>query len=139
MTEIVPFVKTVGIGHKNADQMTLSNDPRLQNHLGTLHAGVLYTLAETQSGLALMRLFPDLQEEVIPLLRSGGLKYRYPVTESVVATADVSQEEQERFMKRFLEKGRATVTVTVTLQTEEGQICAEGEFVWFVRTHSPQT
>ncbi len=133
MTEKIPFVQTVGIRHKDADRLTLSNDPRLQNHLGTLHAGALYTLAETQSGLALMRLFPDLREEVIPLLRNGGLKYRHPVTESVVANADVLQEERERFMKRFLEKGRATVTVTVTLTTEDEKICAEGEFVWFVQ------
>ncbi len=136
MTETVPFVQTVGIGHKDADRLTLSNDPCLQNHLGTLHAGALYTLAETQSGLALMRLFPELQEEVIPLLRSGGLKYRHPVTESVVATAYVLQEEQEHFMKRFSHKGRATVTVAVTLKTEEEKICAEGDFVWFVQRKS---
>ncbi len=133
MTETVPFVQTVGIGHKDADRLTLSNDPCLQNHLGTLHAGALYTLAETQSGLALMRLFPELRDKVIPLLRSGGLKYRHPVTESVVATAEVSQEERERFMKRFLDKGRATVTVTVRLTTEDEKICAEGDFVWFVQ------
>jgi len=133
MTETIPFVQTVGITHKDSDHLILSDNPRLQNHLGTLHAGALYTLAETQSALCLMQLFPDLQEKVIPLLRSGGLKYRHPVTESVTATADVLQEEQERFMKRFLHKGRATVTVTVTLKTEEEEICAEGDFVWFVQ------
>ena len=133
MTETIPFVQTVGITHKDSDHLILSDSPRLQNHLGTLHAGALYTLAETQSALCLMQLFPDLQEKVIPLLRSGGLKYKHPVTESVTATADVLQEEQERFMKRFLHKGRATVTVTVTLKTEEEEICAEGDFVWFVQ------
>ena len=36
-------------------------------------------------------------------------------------------------MKRFLDKGRATVTVTVRLTTEDEKICAEGDFVWFVQ------
>jgi len=128
----IPFVQHVGIEKLTEDTLTLNNQTALQNHLGTLHAGALYTLAETQSGLCLQRLYPELVGKTVPVLREGSMKYKNPVSEEVYALFDVSEEERERFEKQFFKKGRGVIAVTVRLMDEE-RVCAEGRFVWFVQ------
>jgi len=129
----VPFVRHLGIAHRDKQHLQLSPDIHLTNHLGTLHAGALYTLAESQSALFLLQRFPDLAENAIPLLRNGGLTYKKPVLEGVWASAALSEEAEKRFLSRFMKQGRGSITVTVTLTNSDNGICAEGEFTWFVQ------
>jgi len=129
----VPFVKHLEIETADDTHLQLTNHPVLHNHFGTLHAGALYTLAESQSALLLTTLFPTLADKVLPVLRSGGLTYKKPVTESVRASATLSDEEKERFLTHFHKKGRGSITVTVLLEDSAGTLCATGDFTWFVQ------
>jgi hypothetical protein len=45
-----------------------------------LHAGAQFTLAETQSGLYLQTLFPELESQVIAILRESKMRYKKPAT-----------------------------------------------------------
>ena len=129
----VPFAHHTGIDKLTEDVLTLRNRTEVHNHLGSIHAGALYTLAESQSGLCLQRLFPALEGVVVPLLRDGSMKYRKPVTDAVYAIADVSDEALERFEEMFARKGRGSITVTVVLKDDSDAVCAEGTFHWYVQ------
>ena len=59
VTDIV-FVKLVGI-EQESDELSLEFKEDVQNHLNTIHASAQFTLAETQSGLHLQKLFPELE------------------------------------------------------------------------------
>ncbi len=61
---LVPFIRTLGI---SVDRIapgeaaaSLASRPEIHNHLGTLHAGAVYTLAETASGGVVLSIFGDL-------------------------------------------------------------------------------
>ena len=130
----IPFVSLVGIEERTSDTLELSLTRETSNHVGTMHAAALFALAETQSGVYLQSLFPEYGEnEVLPLLRGSNLKYRAPATSTVYAVATISIEDQERFLSQFERKGRAGITVAVTLKDSTETVVMTGEFFWFVQ------
>jgi acyl-coenzyme A thioesterase PaaI-like protein len=130
---IVPYAKHSGIEKLREDTLAIRNKEVLHNHIGTIHAGALYTLAESQSGLFLQQLFPALKGRVVPLLREGSMKYRKPAEKMVYATADVTDTVLEKFETQFSKKGRGSITVSVVLTDGSEDVCATGTFVWFVQ------
>ncbi len=130
----IPFVSHVGIEERTGDTLQLSPAEETGNHVGTIHAAALFALAETQSGVYLQSLFPEYGvDEVLPLLRGSNLKYCAPATSTVYAVATTSIEEQEKFLSQFERKGRAGITVTVTLKDSTETVVMTGEFSWFVQ------
>ncbi|MDD2830510.1 MAG: DUF4442 domain-containing protein [Sulfuricurvum sp.] len=63
----IPFVEKVGIEQDEKGLKLIFRSDNL-NHIATVHASAQFTLAETASGEALQRLFPDLVGKVIPSL-----------------------------------------------------------------------
>ena len=125
---IVPFAQTIGIENHQLDNHTSA-----QNHLGSLHAGALYTLAENESGAYLTSLFPDLKSHVIALLREGSMKYKKQAFSRVRAGVEVEDERLEKFTKNFNMKNRATIVVNVKLFDEGDMLVCVGSFKWFVQ------
>lgn len=133
----IPFVSLVGIEERTSDTLQLSPTEEISNHVGTMHAAALFTLAETQSGIYLQSLFPEYGvDEVLPLLRGSNLKYRAPVSSTVYAVATANIKEQERFLTRFERKGRGGITVEVTLRDSEDRVVMHGSFEWFIQRHN---
>ncbi|MCH9741133.1 MAG: DUF4442 domain-containing protein [Epsilonproteobacteria bacterium] len=128
----VPFSKYIGIQQEN-DTLKLEPNLSVENHIGTIHASAQFTLAETQSGLLLERLFPEYKNQVVPLLRSSTVKYKNPATKTVKAYASVDEEAREKFKEQFLKRGRATITVTIEVRDSDDVITMVGEFGWFVQ------
>jgi len=58
----IPFVKLLDINL--ADSLELKFKKELTNHIGSIHAGALYTLAETQSGLFLQEQFKECLKSI---------------------------------------------------------------------------
>ena len=137
MMEIVqiPFVKHLGILQQD-DRLWLPPDTVLQNHIGTFHAGVIYTLAETASGMALTRDFPKLAGNVTALLRSSEIRYKSPVKTTLYATAQIDKTEAETFLHRLEKRGRASIRVQVVVQDVKNSTVMEGIFGWFVTTNA---
>ena len=130
----IPFVAHIGIEERTGDTLQLSPAEETGNHVGTIHAAALFALAETQSGVYLQSLFPEYGvDEVLPLLRGSSLKYRAPATSTVYAAATTSIEEQGKFLSQFERKGRAGITVAVTLKDSTEAVVMTGEFSWFVQ------
>jgi acyl-coenzyme A thioesterase PaaI-like protein len=132
----IPFVRHIGIAQEGM-QLSLHPDGTLSNHLNTLHAGAQYTLAETQSGLYLQQLFPELEGSVIPLLRDARIKYRQPAVTALTTTATATQHDVETFKARFDAKGRASIAINVEVRDTSGALNAEATFTWFVQAHEP--
>ena len=62
----IPFVNHIGIKDEN-NELSLEFKENVLNHIKTIHASAQFTLAETQSGLHLQKLFPELEGKVIPV------------------------------------------------------------------------
>lgn len=83
----IPFLDKVGIAKNQQDILGLELDDSVLNHLNTIHASALFTLAEAASGNALQMTFPEYVGKVMPVLRDSQVKYRKPATCSVFAYA----------------------------------------------------
>lgn len=111
----------------------MSPTPEVANHLGTLHAGAQFLLAETASGDYLQQAFPELAARVVPVLRSSALKFKLPAESVIVSFPDMPDEERTRFLSQFARKGRATVTVSVEVRDSGGHLTSQGTYEWFVQ------
>lgn len=127
----IPFVKLVGIKNKNS---TLSLDFRdnVKNHIGTIHASAQFTLAETQSGIYLQTIFPELEGRVVPIVRDAQIKYKKPAKQKIFAYASCTDEAIVKFREQFDKKGRASIQVSVEIRDINDIVTFEGIFNWFI-------
>ena len=128
----IEFVKLVGI-KQSQNSVSLAYKKNVLNHIESIHASAQFTLAETQSGLHLQTLFPELVGQVVPMLRESYVKYKKPAVKSIVAFATCSDENIAKFTEQFTKKGRATLSVSVDVRDSEELLCASAEFIWFVQ------
>ncbi len=127
----IAFVKLVGI-QQESEAVSLEFKDDVFNHIKTIHASAQFTLAETQSGLHLQKLFPELEGKVVPVLRDAKVKYRKPALKKIVAFSDASDGAVEKFKEQFLKKGRAMIEISVKVKDVDGTCTAEATFSWFV-------
>jgi len=135
----IPFVQHSGVVNLKENVLMLEYQDERSNHLQTIHAGALYTLAESQSGLFLSYRFPAFEGSVVPLLREGSMKYKKPVKDYVYAVADASEDTLKVFERIFLKKGKGSIKVKVLLKNEDDEVCAVGTFNWFVQKRGKLT
>ena len=105
--------------------------PEVTNLIGTVHAGALYTLAETVAGVAANNLVP--RPGVAPLLRAAQASYIRRATSDLVAEAQVSSEAAVQARDDFERERRADVAVDVTITDAEGEAVYVGEFDYALR------
>jgi len=128
----IPFVSHLRIEEDNKN-LVLNFKNESLNHIKTIHAGAQFTLAESQSGLYLQQLFPELEGKVVPILRDANIKYKKPAKEKIIAFASVSDEAIEKFNIQFNKKRRATITVDVELKDINNIVTAEASFNWYIQ------
>ncbi len=129
----IPFVQTAGIKKTADGKLMLAYEEPAYNHIKTIHAAAQFTLAESASGDTLIKLFPDLIEYVVPLLRESKIKYKKPANGDLFATSTVDQEDVNRFRELFEKKGRAMIDIKVSLENADGVVASVSEFNWFIQ------
>ena len=77
----IPFHRLLNIERNlNDDEFIfqIEERPELHNHLGTFHACAQLSLAEATAGEYLQQQFPEIKDEVIPVIRKTEVKYAMP-------------------------------------------------------------
>lgn len=129
----IPVINKVGVICSSDGLLELPFNDSVLNHLQTIHASALFTLAEAASGEALQHHFPELVGKVIPVLRDSQIRFRKPATTDVTAHPTITDEISERFKQQLERKGRALVEVGVEIRDRDnGTICI-GNFSWFIQ------
>ena len=113
--------------------LTLPEDARYQNHVGTVHAGAQFSLAEAASGQWLLGKFGDAAADYLAVVRHVDVKYRRPATGELTAKAEVSDEEAERFRDTLERRRRAAIEVGVQVCGADRGVTLEGTFEWFAQ------
>ncbi|MCP4320128.1 MAG: DUF4442 domain-containing protein [Hyphomicrobiales bacterium] len=101
------------------------------NLFGTVHAGALYTLAETVAGVAANNLVPASQ--VIPLLRQAEVKFTRRAESGMTAKAMIEAPTANRAKSAYKRDKRADVAVNVTIEDTEGEVVFAGSFDYALR------
>jgi hypothetical protein len=103
------------------------------NHIKTIHASAQFTLAETQSGIHLQSLFPELEGKVVPVLRDAQIKYKKPAVEKIIAFSSANEEAVEKFKTQFEKKGRGLLQIDVEVKDINDVLTCQAGFTWFVQ------
>jgi acyl-coenzyme A thioesterase PaaI-like protein len=136
MVEItaLPFCKHLGLESIAVDHRTeICLEPGGQhlNHLGTIHAGVLFTLAEAAAAQAMLETFPDLVDQVVVVLRSATIKYRQQTTGPVRGLATIEERAAKALRTRLAEKGTARLDVAASVRDAQQEVFV-GHYSWFI-------
>ena len=125
------MVKNIEFVKQEGNTLTLKPKKELLNHLGSIHAGAIFTLAESQSGLTLIEKFGETN--VKALLRSSSIKYKTEAKSKLTATGTIELKNIEKFNAKLHKKGRALIDVTVNVLDSEEKIILTSTFSWFIQ------
>lgn len=131
----VPFNKFLRISLAKNPDFLLQLDAREEytNHLGTIHAAALFTLAEGSGAQLLLKLFPeDIIDNVIPVLRKVEVSYKKPAMGIIVSTASLKDTTIELVTEQLLSKKRVSIVTPVDLFDESKSRVFSANFEWFV-------
>lgn len=107
----------------------------VKNHVGTLHAGALFTTAETAAGIAAWRVVPDDRAAV--LLRGATVRYTRRAESDVVAIARVEPARAATAREAFDAAGRADVVVAIHMTDARGEPVFDATFDYALRPRRP--
>jgi acyl-coenzyme A thioesterase PaaI-like protein len=130
----VPFNRFLGIQETAREGyiLELTNNADLSNHLGTIHAGALFSLAEATSGEFLLRQFHDSVLDIRPVVRKVDIKYSRPSESAVYSTADFAEHSLDEVYAGLKERGKVLATVKVELYNETHDRIALSNIHWFL-------
>ena len=110
---------------------------RYHNHLGTVHAAVLFTLAEATSGEFLQRHFSSTIDTVAAVVRRSEIKFRRPTRTAIYSRAEADLAALDRVLDQLTRRGRAGIAVSVSIVDDQDAIVMTATFEWFITTVAP--
>jgi uncharacterized protein (TIGR00369 family) len=142
MSQAVPFAGFLGLeitemGEGEAVARMPERD-ELKNHVGSQHAGALFTLAENASGAAFVGAFAERMGDVTPLARSAEISYEKIAKGPITATAVLGMPKDEA-LATLDREGKVEFPCEVVLADESGLQVASATVRWHVRLNKPAT
>jgi len=140
MTQAVPFAGFLGVEvtHVEAGKATvvLPERAELTNHVGSQHAGALFTAAEAASGAAFVGAFVERMADVTPLARSAEISYEKIAKGPIEAKATLGVPADEALATLDAE-GKVVFPCQIELTDADGQRVATATVQWHVRLNKP--
>jgi uncharacterized protein (TIGR00369 family) len=140
MTQAVPFAGHLGLEitrvGKGEAVVRLPDRAELTNHVGSQHAGALFTVAETASGAAFVGAFAERLGEVTPLARQAEITYEKIAKGTIEATATLGVAKGDALATLDAD-GKVEFPCEVALTDESGNQVATATIRWHVRLNKP--
>ncbi len=140
MTQAVPFAGHLGLEITRIAEgeavVRLPERAELTNHVGSQHAGALFTVSETASGAAFVGAFAERLGEVTPLARSAEISYEKIAKGPIEASAKLGVPAAEALATLDAE-GKVVFPCEVELTDASGQRVAFATVQWHVRLNRP--
>lgn len=139
MGQMVPFNNHIGleiieIGDGTAT-VRLPGGEHMNNHVGSQHAGGLFSAAEAASGGAMLGAFAEIMGDVTPLARSARIEYLKLAKGPIDASAALGEPKAD-IAGRLEADGRVQFPVEVDLIDGDGTKVAEMTVDWHVRKNA---
>ena len=139
LPSLVPFVGRLGITYEHLDaagaRLTLGSDASLLNHVGTAHAGVLFTLAESASGAVIVVATSEVLDRVTPVVGSADITFHRAAVGDLVATAAPAGDLADA-VEAATAGRRAEVEVRAEVRDGRDHPCATAVVHWVLRPAS---
>ena len=135
LTAMIPFISTVGLHIDSVEPgeatATLPARHEVNNHMGTAHAGAVYTLGESASGGVVLSLFGDLLPNLFVALKSATVAHHKAAPGDVVATATLDGAGRE-IRARYEADGKVDFDVVVEMAVGDLPV-ATVTYTWAIR------
>lgn len=132
---VVPFTQLAGIellpALPGAGRARIDGRPAQTNHLGSVHAGALFTLGEVASAHAVLGLLGEHAARWTAVTQRADIRYQAPARGAIEAQATVG-DSLAAVLAALHAQGRTTLAVTVALGDAGGRVVAEMALQWFV-------
>lgn len=134
MGRSVPFARSLGITvdalERGQAHTSVKETPDLLNHVGTFHAGVLFTTCEAASGAALAGALLPMIMQTRFVVGEARISYLKPAKGGFTAHATLV-DDLETVLRDLRQLGRADVAVDVSARSEDGGVVvARATFHW---------
>ncbi len=136
MEAAIPYNNHLGLRYTEVAEgrstVSLPEADNLKNHVGSQHAGALFSAGEAASGGAFVGAFAERMAGVTPLARDAQINYLKLARGEITATATLS-EPTAALLERLDADGKVEFPVEVELTDGEGVKVAEMTVNWHVR------
>jgi len=102
-----------------------------ESHVGTMYAGILFSVAEIPGGALFLTTFDPFQ--YVPLMKQMEIKYLKAARTDVTVSAEFSPEEVERMNGELEEKGKTEFVLSCEVKDMEGNVVAVTTGTYLVR------
>jgi uncharacterized protein (TIGR00369 family) len=140
MKQAVPFAAFLGLDISKITEgeavVVLPERAELTNHVGSQHAGALFTVAEAASGAAFLGAFAERLAEVTPLARSAEIAYEKIAKGPIEATAHLSID-RDAALAALDAEGKVVFPCEIELTDSAGNRVATATVQWHVRLNQP--
>lgn len=135
----VPFASFVGIAIDSIDAegatASLPARDQLTNHIATVHAGALFTLAEAASGAAMAGAIAPMLMQVRPVTSQASIRYMKPAKGDLTAAAKTSRSSAD-LIASLQQDGVVQFNVDVVIRDASSIDVAEVTVEWHVRANA---
>ncbi len=104
-----------------------------QNHIGSMYAGALFTLAEIPGGALFLTSFDT--QRFYPIIKEMNLRFRRPATGDIRVEARLTADEIDRLQSEASEVGKAEYVLELALLDESGEVVAQSRGLYQLRRH----
>jgi acyl-coenzyme A thioesterase PaaI-like protein len=136
LEQAIPFNKHLGLKvvavSDGSGSVALPDDEQLRNHVGSQHAGGLFSAAEAASGAAFVGAFAERMGEITPLAKAARIEYLKLAKGPITATGTLS-EDKASLLERLDADGRVEFPIDVSLTDGDGTEVAKVTVDWHVR------
>ena len=135
-TKSMPFAERAGIellefkrGHVKMKIPLNIN----KNHIDTMYAGALFTLAEIPGGVIFMSAFD--MTKFFPIVAEMNIKFIKPATTDIYVEATLSEDEIARITQEATDNGKSVFVLEKELKDENGEFVAITKGTYQARAH----
>ncbi|TWC41391.1 acyl-coenzyme A thioesterase PaaI-like protein [Pseudomonas sp. SJZ079] len=134
--QAIAFVKRSGLKAEVLEpgfvrlRMPLSDN---QNHIGSMYAGALFTLAEIPGGALFITSFDS--RRFYPIVKEMNLRFRRPATSDIQVEARLAADDIDRLQAEAQRLGKAEYWLELQLTDASGDVVAESRALYQLRTH----
>jgi thioesterase domain-containing protein len=136
----VPFARLLGIDVESLDQQRavtrMAAHGQLANHVGSVHAGAMFTVCEAASGAVLAGAMVEVIMHARFVVRDARIEYLKPAQGDVTARATLA-DEGAAVLEALRREGCAEVAVDVSAVTRGADglevLVARASFNWHLR------
>ena len=133
----VPYNAHLGLEYRVLEPgravVRLPDDDHLRNHVGSQHAGALFSVAEAASGGAFVSVFAERLGDITPLAGRASILYTKIARGPIEAEAKL--EHGSDLLARLDSEGRVSFPVEVDLRDQDGETVASATVEWHVRSN----